>query len=352
MGRGGGGGGSRGGGGGGGRMSGGRIGGGGGHRGGFGQSRPSSSSFRPSSSSRPSSNSSRPSSSSSRPNNSFRPAGGNSRGFGGSSGPRVTVRMGPSYGRSFSGGPQYSGGFGGGLASGILGITVLVVVVLVGMIASFSGVGSSSSASITPSTIERTPLAAGAVNETEYFTDELGWIGSSTKLEAGMKHFYQKTGVQPYLYITDSINGEHIATQENMDAYANQLYDELFTDEAHILVLFHEYNSDSNYSTWYVTGKQAKTVVDQEGADILLDYIDHYYYSDYGEDEMFSLAFRDAADRMMHVEKSMAPALFLTGMVLAILVLLFVWWKQKVKRDKEKAEETERILNADIDRLS
>lgn len=206
--------------------------------------------------------------------------------------------------------------------------------------------------SITPSTIERTKLASGSVNETEYYTDELDWISSSSKLEAGMKYFYKETGVQPYLYITDSIDGEKTANQSNMDAYVNKLYDKLFTDEAHVLILFHEYNSSGKYSTWYVAGKQAKTVVDKEGADILLDYIDKYYYSDYTEDELFSKAFREAADRMMTVTKSPWPSVITVVVVLIILVVAFCWWRAIQKRKKEEADETERILSMDIGDLS
>ena len=64
-----------------------------------------------------------------------------------------------------------------------------------------------SSGDITRSTVKREPLDKAYVNETGYYTDELGWIRSSSTLEKGMKDFYQETGVQPYLYITDTVNG-------------------------------------------------------------------------------------------------------------------------------------------------
>lgn len=230
-------------------------------------------------------------------------------------------------------------------------VALVVCIVLAGMLFRMFAPGLGMSSSITPSTIEREPLPAGSVIETEYFTDNLGWIDSGSKLESGMKHFYKETGVQPYLYITDSIDGSTTATSSNMEAYANKLYDELFDDEAHVLVLFHEYNSSGKYSTWYVAGKQAKTVVDSEGADILLDYIDYYYYSDYTEDEMFSKAFSDAADRMMTVTKSPWPKVIIAVVVLAGVVIAFMWWRAAQKRKAEEAAETERILNSDISDL-
>ena len=36
---------------------------------------------------------------------------------------------------------------------------------------------------------------------------------------------------------------------------------------------------------------------------------------------------------------------------IVILIVLFVWWRAKAKREKEKAEETERILNTPMQDL-
>lgn len=148
-------------------------------------------------------------------------------------------------------------------------LPILLVLVLFVL---FSGVGnvlhggsflSSGSGDITRSTIKREPLDKAYVNETGYYTDELGWVRSSSTLEKGMKAFYQETGVQPYLYITDTVNGTTSPTSSDMEAACQALYDELFTDEGHMLLLFQEYNSSGNYNMWYVCGKQAKTVLDE-----------------------------------------------------------------------------------------
>ena len=71
----------------------------------------------------------------------------------------------------------------------------------------FPFIGKMRGTNITPSTQNREPLPAGAVIETDYFADNLFWIDNKAQLEAGMKHFYQKTGVQPFLYITDEVDG-------------------------------------------------------------------------------------------------------------------------------------------------
>lgn len=110
-------------------------------------------------------------------------------------------------------------------------------------------VSNSGGSSITKSTVEREPLEASAVITTDYYHDELGWIRSATKLEDGMKSFFQETGVQPFLYITDTVNGTHYPTADDMDTYANDLYDAYIEDEGHILVLFSNMRGIRGYTT-------------------------------------------------------------------------------------------------------
>ena len=207
---------------------------------------------------------------------------------------------------------------------------------------------SGASGQVTASTIEREPLPAGSVNETGYYTDELGWIGNSTQLTSGMKNFYKATGVQPYLYLTNTIDGNHSPTQNQIEQFADETYDALFTDEAHVLLIFFEYGD--NYNTWYVTGNQAKTVLDTEAMDILLDYVDNYYYDQSLTDEqMFSKAFDSAGEGIMKVTTSpWIPVLIVTG-ILAILIVVFLWWKSRKKQKNLEAEQTQRILETPLE---
>ncbi len=203
---------------------------------------------------------------------------------------------------------------------------------------------SQSSGQITVSTIKRTKLESGIVHETGYYTDELGWIRSSSKLTKGMRNFYKRTGVQPYLYLTDTVKGTHDPTNAQLDSYANDLYDELFDDEGHLLLLFFEY--DSKYTTWYVAGNAASTVIDGEAAEILLDYIDRYYANrNLSDEEMFSKAFDEASDRMMKITVSPWVYVGVTFLVLVILVVALIWWAIAKKKKKEEEERMQQILN-------
>ena len=274
----------------------------------------------------------------------------------GSSGP--IFRSGPIIRGPSSGGPNYSGGSprgapGCGLGCGTIALVVIILAIVFGLVFSFN-TGSSLSGSggnneITLSTVEREPLPDGSVTETDYYTDTIGWIGNRSELTSGMKHFYEKTGVQPYLYLTDDINGSTNPSMEDLESFANEKYDELFADEAHLLLVFFEYQS-SRYMDYYVVGTQAATVIDTEAGDVLLDYIDSYYYDDNRTDEeFFSDAFRDSADRIMEVTRSPWIAVLIVFGVIILLALLFFWWRHAKKQKNLEAQQTEDILKTPLE---
>ena len=217
------------------------------------------------------------------------------------------------------------------------GLTVVMVVavflLILGLFWAVSGGGGDSPA---PSTVAREPLPAGAVRETGWYTDELGWILNEKDLLAGMKEFYQKTGIQPYLYLTPSINGSVSPSPQELGEYAEELYDRLFTDEAHFLLVFQE-SGDSGYTAGYTAGSQTKQVMDDEAVGILRDYLDRYYYtSGLTDEEYFSKVFADTAERIMTVTKSPWPVVADLFVLLLLGAGGFLWWsKAKEKRAQE-----------------
>ena len=137
---------------------------------------------------------------------------GGSGGFGsfGSFGSSSGGRFLGSGSRMSSGGSNF-GGSGGPVGCGCGAFLIILVIILIFLLIIGFFVASvfTGSSEITKSTVARQPLPAGSVNETEYYTDELGWINNQTKMEAGLKYFYQKTGVQPHVVIIDNVNGSH-----------------------------------------------------------------------------------------------------------------------------------------------
>lgn len=260
--------------------------------------------------------------------------------------------VGSKLGGGASGGGNNNRPSGGGTGRGCVTIIIALVIIAI-IIAVVFSVGSSGS-DVAKSTVVREPLPKGSATETDYYKDELGWIENKSSLVSGLKHFYEKTGVQPFVYITDTINGSHYPAYNDLEAFANTKYDELFTDEAHLLLVFFEYEGNpGKYMDYYVTGTQAKGVVDAEAGTILLDYIDkNYYNSALSEAEFFGNSFSDAADRMMDVTKSPWIIVFVVIGVIVIVVVLFTWWKHGKKQKNLEAQQTAQILNTPIEKYS
>lgn len=240
------------------------------------------------------------------------------------------------------GGPKVTGR---GYGCGSVFVIVVAFIILIAFLTIVAG--SFDSGDITKSTIERTPLDKSLVNETAYFKDDLDWINSSSTLERGMKEFYNKTGVQPFLYITDNISGNYTPSNEEFDNFAHKFYDDHFTDEAHILVIFKEYNSQ--YKMWYVAGSAAKSVMDSEAVEILFDYIEKQYFSDLTDEEMFSKAFSLAADRIMYKKVSPWPYIISFIIIVIVVVVVFNFYKSNKAKKEKEAKEMEEMLKKPLE---
>lgn len=247
-----------------------------------------------------------------------------------------------------SGGSGGSGGDGGGHSSFLGCVSALVGLVIFFFIVSFLLNSLGNSSSVIPSTVKREPLPEGSVVETGYFTDELGWISDSSALTAGMEQFYRETGVQPYLYLFDNIDGNYNPSDAQVEAFAHSVYDRLFEDEAHLLVLFWEYGNQ--HETWYLPGTQASAVIDTEAGDILIDNIERYYYDrSLNEETFFSKAFSDTAQRIMKVTTSPLTVIGISIAVVAVLVILFTWWKRAKEEKRREQERMKEILETPLE---
>ena len=247
---------------------------------------------------------------------------------------------------------HYGGGYGGsrmGCLPSII-VTIAILVFCLAIIGFMSGGGTKS---ITTSTIERESLDKQYVTLSNDWYDDssMGWIASGSKLTSGLKDFYNKTGVQPYLVIVNDINGDTHPTGQEVWDYADAIYLSKFHDEGHMVFVFQCEDNGSDYTMAASTGAMAKTVVDDEALEILYDYIDYYFYSDYDEDEMFAKAFSDAAERMMHKQVPTGQVVAVVIGVVAIAFIGFAIVKSVNKRAKEKAAETERILSTPVEKF-
>lgn len=229
---------------------------------------------------------------------------------------------------------------------GTLSIVLAIIVIIAGLVAARPN--------IQQSTIERSKLDSSLCTKVNtWYQDDINWIHDEKTLLKGLKTFYDKTGVQPYLWITDNINGKVKPNTSDFETALKSKYSELFKDEGHVIVCFME-NSPSVYATYYWAGSAAKGVIDDEAGEILLDVIDSKYTSDLSDEEMFSKSFSDAATRMMKVGRTTKQLIIIAVIVLLCLgfvVSVYLWVKTRAKARAEEAEETQRILNTPIDEI-
>ncbi len=267
-------------------------------------------------------------------------------------------RTGGFYGRPFYRRPWRRRGYYGapGCGGSGCGFAIIIIFILLGLMVfspipnfflNFNNGFSSNlfSSNVQQSTVEREALPDGSVDETDYYTDNVGWIDNHTVMIDGLRHFYNETGVQPHVYIVDEIDGSKNPSETEIEEYSHDLYDQLFTDEAHLLLIFFEPRANE-YMTYYVVGSQARSVIDNEAAAILLDYVNRYYFDDNLTDaEFFSRSFQQTADRIMEVTRSPWITVWILIAIVALIFILFKWWKHKQKQKNEEAKQTEEMLN-------
>lgn len=229
---------------------------------------------------------------------------------------------------------------------GTLSIVLAIIVIVAGLVAARPN--------IQQSTVERSKLDSSLCTKVDtWYQDDINWIHDEKTLLRGLKTFYDKTGVQPYLWITDNINGKIKPNTSDFETALKSKYSELFKDEGHVIVCFME-SSPSVYATYYWAGSAAKGVIDVEAGEILLDVIDSKYTSDLSDEEMFSKSFSDAATRMMkvgHTTKQLIIIAVIVLLCLGFVVSVYLWVKTRAKARAVEAEETQRILNTPIDEI-
>lgn len=249
-------------------------------------------------------------------------------------------------------GPVYGGGYAHDYYERrvwkVIGWTILIAVILIALLA-VAGSGD-----VRKSTVEREKLKPYASFDKNAIDDDAGWITNTKVLQKGMESFYKETGVQPALAIYESIDGEKYLSNSKIEKFMNSEYDELIGHERGVLLLFCEY-ADSDYYAYYLVGEDAQTVMDSEAEDILMDYVhDLYTNSSLSDEEYFAQIFEKTGERIMTVTPTVAskiPVIIIGIVAIVIIFALLKAQKAKHEREAEKAKETERILNSNIDRI-
>lgn len=232
---------------------------------------------------------------------------------------------------------------------------VLVIGVLISFIAgSFIGLFSSTP---TSSSGTHEPISSGIVQETAYYEDQSGdWVYDSSKMEEGLRYFYEKTNVQPYVIIL--ANGSMTSTSELGD-YAAERYDELFDDEGHFLLVFCD-DGSGGFNCGYAVGTAAATVMDSSSISELQSQLNYSYTYAASDEEVFSDAFRATAQNIMKVDSSLLGVDLGTNVtvigcgisaVAAVMVGLKGRAEQKREKERLEQEKFEEMLNTPLEKM-
>lgn len=181
--------------------------------------------------------------------------------------------------------------------------------------------------------------------------DELGWIESKYQTASGLKTFYTSTGVQPYVIL--KAYDSSITTEEEMVTWTEKFYADTFDQENVFLYIYFAAEDADNVmgNSTYVAGLRAGSIMDEEAVDIFWSYLDRYWDEDISMDSVIINTFVKTSSVIMERSKTTADLLFPIAIAIAVAVIgivCVVIIATKRKAEREKAEETERILSAPV----
>lgn len=289
------------------------------------------------------------------------PSGGYGYPFGGFGSPFRRVNVGPII--NVGGGRRRSAGGGcGGCLGTLIGLLlcVLLIMAISGAMNSCSGgygpgfIKTSYTVSSVSDTV-RQKLDSGDVVKTGWYTDEDGdWIHDASRLERGLSHFYEKTGVQPYVYILK--NGS-VTNVDALNKRSAELYDELFEDEGHFLLVFCD-DGNGGYNCGYTIGTKAREVLDDEAMSVLKSALNNAYNNADTDEEVFSDAFYVTGEAIMKAAQKEADTKKAgeVGAVVACVLLaggaVVFAARRKKKADAERKARADEILNTPLEKFS
>jgi hypothetical protein len=185
--------------------------------------------------------------------------------------------------------------------------------------------------------------------------DQIGVFESGSTVKSGLKDFYDQTGIQPYvIFLAPDAS---LTTDFEKEDWANDFYDENIKEEnAFLLVYFGETPEDGSGYMAYVSGEEANAILDTEAINLFWGRIDKAWssFGHSGFDSAISQAYSDTASTIMRVSTTGNDVM--KWLLIVILAAVILGWilrmrKEKNRREKERAEETERILKTPVEKF-
>lgn len=233
------------------------------------------------------------------------------------------------------------------------GLGTLIACLIVFAVVIFSFFMIASDDSDVTSTINREKIENPIPYDNNCIKDELGYVENTSKLSKNLKNFYNKTGIQPYIYLKGY--DETLTSDSQKDNYAQNWYEQNIDNEDTFLFVYYE-DQDPNEIGYmaYVNGKQVTSVMDSEAVNIFWNYIDRYWTDDsLSTVEVFTKTFNSTANTIMEKSTTSNDIIkiicIIVGIIIVIGGIIYIL-RMKFKRDKEKAKETVEILKTPLDK--
>lgn len=233
------------------------------------------------------------------------------------------------------------------------GLGTLIACLIVFAVVIFSFFMIASDDSDVTSTINREKIENPIPYDNNCIKDELGYIENQGKLSKNLKNFYNKTGIQPYIYLKSY--DETLTGDSQKDNYAQNWYEQNIDNEDTFLFVYYEDQNPNEIGYMaYVNGKQVTSVMDSEAVNIFWNYIDRYWTDDsLSTVEVFTKTFNSTANTIMEKSTTSNDIIkiicIIVGIVIVIGGIIYIL-RMKFKRDKEKAKETVEILKTPLDK--
>ena len=233
------------------------------------------------------------------------------------------------------------------------GLGTLIACLIVFAVVIFSFFMIASDDSDVTSTINREKIENPIPYDNNCIKDELGYVENTSKLSKNLKNFYNKTGIQPYIYLKSY--DETLTSDSQKDNYAQNWCEQNIDNEDTFLFVYYE-DQDPNEIGYmaYVNGKQVTSVMDSEAVNIFWNYIDRYWTDDsLSTVEVFTKTFNSTANTIMEKSTTSNDIIkiicIIVGIIIVIGGIIYIL-RMKFKRDKEKAKETVEILKTPLDK--
>lgn len=255
----------------------------------------------------------------------------------------------------------YPGGYYGGCRAPAVRLSFLnvipMLIIVLFLMALVVSCSTMTSPVIPDSTVNRKALEDPAPFQNDCIIDELGWFDDGSDMGAAsrrMQHFYNKTGVQPYVVLKEYMPG--MDTDEQKEYYAQTWYDvNIDNEDTFLYMYFAEEDPDQIGYMVYVNGKRVTSIMDSEAVNIFWAVVDRYWETDMPTGDMFASIFIETADRIMEhttTTKDVAKYVMISVCLLIIGGTLVVVMVLRRKHEKERNAETERILKVSLDDMS